>query len=124
MMNILIYCAKRLRPSVHGRCFAAAVKLSRRPIISWLCARMAKERLRSHIFPTICCSQCVRYTSTRHLPCHNMFYDHTVNLDVARRIDNCRLTRARRIVECAFGILCNKLRIFHCAIDVCPVSAM
>jgi hypothetical protein len=27
---------------------------------------------------------------------------------------------ARRMVECAFGILCNKWRIFHCAIDVCP----
>jgi hypothetical protein len=24
------------------------------------------------------------------------------------------------MVECAFGILCNKWRIFHCAIDVCP----
>jgi hypothetical protein len=24
------------------------------------------------------------------------------------------------MVECAFGIVCNKWRIFHCAIDVCP----
>jgi len=24
------------------------------------------------------------------------------------------------MVECAFGIVCNKRRIFHCAIDVCP----
>ena len=24
------------------------------------------------------------------------------------------------MLECTFGIVCNKLRIFHCAIDVCP----
>jgi len=42
------------------------------------------------------------------------------NLDVARRIYNYRLTRARRMVEWAFGILCNKWRIFHRAIDVRP----
>ena len=42
------------------------------------------------------------------------------NLDVARRIYNYRLTRARRMVECAFGIVCNNWRIFHRAIDVCP----
>jgi len=24
------------------------------------------------------------------------------------------------MVECAFGIVCNKWRVFHCAIDVCP----
>ena len=23
-------------------------------------------------------------------------------------------------MECAFGIVCNKWRIFHCATDVCP----
>jgi hypothetical protein len=40
------------------------------------------------------------------------------NLGVARRIYNYRLTRARWMVECAFGILCNKLRIFHRVIDV------
>jgi hypothetical protein len=33
---------------------------------------------------------------------------------------NYRLTRARRIVACAFGILCNKWRHFHHAIDVYP----
>jgi len=44
------------------------------------------------------------------------------NVDVARRLYsyNYRLTRARRMVECAFGTVCNKWRIFHCAIDVCP----
>lgn len=40
------------------------------------------------------------------------------NLSIAQRIYNYRLTRARRMVECAFGILCNKWRIFHRAIDV------
>ena len=42
------------------------------------------------------------------------------NLDVARRIYNYRLTRARIIVECAFGIVCNKWRIFRRAIDARP----
>ena len=43
------------------------------------------------------------------------------NLDVARPIYNYKLTRARRMLECVFGIVCNKWRIFHCAIGVCPV---
>jgi len=42
------------------------------------------------------------------------------NVGVARHIDNYRLTRARRMVECKFGIVCNKWILFHCAIDVCP----
>jgi len=42
------------------------------------------------------------------------------NVDVARRIYNYRLTRTRRMMECAFGILCNKWRNFHRAIDVRP----
>jgi len=42
------------------------------------------------------------------------------NLDVARRIYNYRLSRARRMVDCAFGIVRNKWRIFHRAIHVCP----
>jgi hypothetical protein len=33
-----------LMASAHERVFAAAVKESQRPVISWLCARTAKER--------------------------------------------------------------------------------
>ena len=56
------------------------------------------------------------FALSRHVlrPCHSR------NLDVARRICNYRLTRARRVVECAFGIVCSKWRVFHFAIDVCP----
>jgi hypothetical protein len=43
------------------------------------------------------------------------------NFDVARRIYNYTLTRARRMLECAFGIVCNKWRIFRRAMDVCPI---
>ena len=42
------------------------------------------------------------------------------NLSVQQRIYNYRLTRARRMVECAFGILANKWRIFHRPLDVTP----
>jgi len=41
------------------------------------------------------------------LPQHVLGTYSSRNLDVARRIYNYRLTRARRIVECAFGIACN-----------------
>nr|CAI5844570.1 unnamed protein product [Callosobruchus analis] len=40
------------------------------------------------------------------------------NLNVLRRIYNYRHTRARRMVECTFGILANKWRIFHRPLDV------
>jgi len=42
------------------------------------------------------------------------------NLSVQQRIYNYKLTRARRMIECAFGILANKWRIFHRPLDVTP----
>lgn len=40
------------------------------------------------------------------------------NLDTRKRIFNYRLCRARRLVECAFGILANKWQIFHKPINL------
>ncbi|XP_031759139.1 harbinger transposase derived 1-like isoform X1 [Xenopus tropicalis] len=40
------------------------------------------------------------------------------NLTGTKRAFNYRLTRARRMVECAFGILANKWRVFHSAIQL------
>lgn len=40
------------------------------------------------------------------------------NLTDKKKVFNYRLTRARRFVECAFGILCNKWRILHRALNV------
>uniref|UniRef100_A0A8C5MRY0 DDE Tnp4 domain-containing protein n=4 Tax=Leptobrachium leishanense TaxID=445787 RepID=A0A8C5MRY0_9ANUR len=40
------------------------------------------------------------------------------HLTVKKRVFNYRLSRARRYVECSFGILSNKWRIFHRPLDV------
>lgn len=40
------------------------------------------------------------------------------NLDDSKRVFNYRLSHARRYVECAFGILSNKWRIFHRPLNV------
>jgi hypothetical protein len=53
------------------------------------------------------------------LPQHILLPYSSRNLDVARRIYI--LTRARRMVACVFGLMCNKWRNFRRAIDVCPV---
>jgi len=42
------------------------------------------------------------------------------NLSTQQRIYSYRLTRDRRMVECAFGILANKWRIFHRPLDLIP----
>ncbi|CAB3249202.1 unnamed protein product [Arctia plantaginis] len=46
------------------------------------------------------------------------------HLDKNKRIFNYRLTRARRYVECAFGILANKWRVFHRPLDVNTTTAI
>lgn len=46
------------------------------------------------------------------------------NITTYKKIYNYRLSRARRFVECAFGILSNKWRIFHSSIMIDPPSAI
>lgn len=46
------------------------------------------------------------------------------NLTQNKRIFNYRLSRARRYVECAFGILSNKWRVFHRPINLKPDFAI
>jgi len=46
------------------------------------------------------------------------------NLSVKKRVYNSRLSRARRYVECAFGILSNKWRIFQRPLNVSPDFAV
>jgi hypothetical protein len=46
------------------------------------------------------------------------------NLTVKKRVFNYRLCRARTYVECTFGILSNKWRIFHRPINVDPDFAV
>lgn len=46
------------------------------------------------------------------------------HLEIKKRVFNYRLTRARRYVECAFGILSNKWRIFHRPLDVKEETAI
>lgn len=48
----------------------------------------------------------------------------SLTTNTQRRIFNYRLSRARRVVECAFGILSNKWRIFHTNMTIPPDFAM
>ncbi|KAM3909895.1 uncharacterized protein RB166_021521 [Leptodactylus fuscus] len=41
-------------------------------------------------------------------------------LDARKRVFNMRLSRARRFVECAFGIMTSKWRVFTCALQLAP----
>jgi len=86
----------------------------------WLCARTAKERTFTHFAHDLVQSMCALHKHEVFALSHLLRPYSGGNLGVARRIYNYRLTWARRMLEWAFGIVCNKWRIFHCAIDVCP----
>jgi hypothetical protein len=51
-----------------------------------------------------------------------MYFDLLVNLNrgLKKRVYKYRLFRTRRYVECAFGILSNKWRIFQWPLNVSP----
>ncbi|CAL1299596.1 unnamed protein product [Larinioides sclopetarius] len=46
------------------------------------------------------------------------------NLSIKQKIFNYRLSKARKYVECAFGILCNKWRIFHTPLNLSKETAI
>jgi hypothetical protein len=100
------------------RFFAAAVKQPRRPIVRPNGERNATF---SHFSHDLVQSVCALHKHDAFALSQNVLRPYpSRNLDVARLIYNYRLTRARRMVECAFGVVCNKWRIFHRAIDVRP----
>jgi hypothetical protein len=108
--------ASSVSPSEHGRFFAAAADYC-------LTVRTDGDRnvKFSHFPRDLVQSVCALHKHKAFVPSQYVLRPyHSRNLNVAGRIDNYRLTRARRMVACAFGILCNKWRIFHRAIEVYP----
>ena len=96
--------------------------MTRWPIICFLAASTEGERNAtfSHLPRNLVQSVCAVHKHEAFALSRVLRSYPSKNWDVARRLYNYRLTRARRIVECAFGIVCNKWRIFHRAIDVSP----
>ena len=102
-----------LRASAHERFFAAAAD-------HFLAVRTDGER--NARFPhDLALSVCALHKHEAFALSQHVLRPYcSISLDVARLIYNYRLTRARRMLEWVFGIVCNKWTIFHCAIDVCP----